>query len=49
MKVVQRIEQLVEKFCAMNESCTTISSQMDERTLNDALSEYDKSMRSKHH
>ncbi|UCF15016.1 MAG: hypothetical protein JSW59_16530 [Phycisphaerales bacterium] len=46
MKAARRIEQLVDKFCAMNKSRTTISSEMDERTLNDTLSEYDKSMKS---
>ena len=45
MKVARRIEQLVEKFCAMNISCTRTSSEMDQRTLNDAMSEYDKSMK----
>ncbi|MHC4165822.1 MAG: hypothetical protein ACYSWQ_02565 [Planctomycetota bacterium] len=45
MKVARKIEQLVEKFCAMNTSCTKISSEMDERTLNESLSEYDKSMK----
>jgi len=45
MKVPRKIEQLVEKFCAMNKSCTRISSEMDERTLSDAMSEYDKSMK----
>lgn len=47
MKVAGKIERLVEKFCAMNKSCTMISSEMDERTLNDAMSEYDKSMKPK--
>ena len=45
MEVARKIEQLVEKFCAMNKSCTKISLEIDERTLNDSLSEYDKSMK----
>ncbi len=47
MKVPRKIEKLVEKFCAMNKSCTRISSEMDERTLKDAVSEYGKSIKSK--
>ncbi len=45
MKIIRKIEQLVEKFCAASKSHTKISPEMDERTLNDSLSEYDKSMK----
>ncbi len=45
MKAVRKIELLIEKFCAKKKSCTSTSSEMDERILNDAMSEYDKSMK----
>jgi hypothetical protein len=47
MKVAGKIERLVERFCAATRSRTRISSEMDKRILNDALSEYDKSVESK--
>ena len=47
MEPGRKIERLVEKFCATNISSTRTSAEIDERTLNDALGEYDKSMKPK--